>query len=70
MTTLTINERTKAGKLLLEMAKLLSENSKDVVILESGEVGYDAEFVEKVKKSAASKERYQVENVDELWESL
>ncbi|WP_166668222.1 hypothetical protein [Epilithonimonas xixisoli] len=28
MTTITINKRTKAGKLLFEMAKLLSEKEK------------------------------------------
>lgn len=70
MTTITINKRTKAGKLLFEMAKLLSENTKGVVITENEEIVYDKEFVKKVKKSAASKERYRVENVDELWESL
>jgi hypothetical protein len=31
---------------------------------------YNPEFVKMVKEAAASKERYVVENVDELWESL
>ena len=32
MTTITVNERTKAGKTLLELAKILSESNKGVVI--------------------------------------
>lgn len=32
MTTITINERTKAGKMLLELAKMLSESNKGVAI--------------------------------------
>ena len=32
MTTITINERTKAGKTLLELANLLATNNKGVTI--------------------------------------
>ncbi len=32
MTTITINERTKAGKIVLELAKMLSVTNKGVVI--------------------------------------
>ena len=32
MTTITINERTKAGKSLLELAKILSVSNKGVII--------------------------------------
>ena len=32
MTTITINERTKAGKTLLELAKMLSATNKGVTI--------------------------------------
>ena len=32
MTTITINERTKAGKALLALASLLAKSDKDVVI--------------------------------------
>ena len=42
MTTITINKRTKAGKLIFEMAKLLSEKEKGVVSAEQKEFG---EFV-------------------------
>lgn len=70
MTTITIDKRTKAGKLLFEMAQILSEKSKDVIISESKESIYNAEFVKMVKESADSKKRYEVKNVDELWESL
>lgn len=41
MTTITINKRTKAGKLLFEMAKLLSEKEKSVVITEKGKLHED-----------------------------
>ena len=34
MTTITINERTKAGKTLLELAKILSSSNKGVIIAE------------------------------------
>ena len=46
MTTITINKRTKAGKTLLELAKLLSVNNKDIQINE--ESLYSPEFVEKI----------------------
>jgi hypothetical protein len=36
MTTITINERTKAGKTLLELAKLLATTNKGVAIDDSG----------------------------------
>lgn len=36
MITITINERTKAGKMLLELAKMLSSNNKGVIITETG----------------------------------
>lgn len=73
MTTITINKRTKEGKLLFEMAKLLSEKSEGVVIIEDikkGKSPYKSEFVKMIKESAASKKRYEVKNVDDLWESL
>lgn len=72
MTTITINKRTKAGKLLFEMAKLLSEKSKDVVIVENDEKKkspYNPEFVKMIKESAASKKRTVI-NPDDVWGSL
>lgn len=70
MTTITINKRTKAGKLLFEIANLLSEKGEGVVITEDEKSPYNPEFVKKILESAASKKRYEVKNVDELWESL
>ncbi|TPG37778.1 DUF2683 family protein [Flavobacterium pectinovorum] len=52
MTTITINERTKAGKTLLELAKLLAATNKGVKI-EEDESPYNSEFVEKIKKIEA-----------------
>lgn len=46
MTTITLNKRTKAGKTLLELAKLLSVTNKDIEISE--ESPYSPEFVEKI----------------------
>jgi hypothetical protein len=56
MTTITINERTKAGKTLLELAKMLSASNKGVTI-ESEAVVKSApndtdEFLKKVRRSA------------------
>ncbi|WP_028298536.1 DUF2683 family protein [Olivibacter sitiensis] len=73
MTTITISKRTKAGKLLIEMAKLLSEKSDGIVITESEKElksPYNPEFVKKIKESAANDKRYEVNDIDELWESL
>jgi hypothetical protein len=50
MTTITINERTKAGKALLELAKLLAVTNKGIKI-EEEESPYNPEFVAKIKKS-------------------
>lgn len=50
MTTIIINKRTKAGKLLFEMAKLLSEKEEGVVIKENNKEEkspYNPEFVKK-----------------------
>ena len=78
MTTITINERTKAGKTLLELAKLLSVSSKGVVIdegveneliLEEEKSVYNPKFVEMIKKAQKSKKRTIVDP-DDVWGSL
>lgn len=69
MTTITINKRTKAGKLLFEMAKLLSEKEKSVVITEKGESPYNPEFVAKIKK-AEKRGNYIEVNPNDIWGSL
>jgi hypothetical protein len=46
---------------------LKDDNSVEIIKEKSP---YNPEFVKMVKKSAASKKRYQVDNVDELWKSL
>jgi hypothetical protein len=76
MTTFTIkiNERTKAGKAFRAMTETFFKDAKGIEIIENKEEKedeiYNPEFVKMVKKSAASKKRYQVDNVDELWKSL
>jgi hypothetical protein len=52
MTTITINERTKAGKTLLELARLLAVTNKGVKI-EEEESPYDPEFVATIQKRYA-----------------
>lgn len=76
MTTITINERTKAGKIVLELAKMLSATNKGVSIdseLNSTAViekdNYNPEFVKMVLKSAKSKKRTVI-NPDDVWVSL
>lgn len=80
MTTITINERTKAGKIVLELAKMLSVTNKGVCIdsesnkptlpvIEKEKDNYNPEFVKMVLKSAKSKKRT-VLNPDDIWGSL
>ncbi|TDD97779.1 hypothetical protein [Flavobacterium cellulosilyticum] len=59
MTTITINERTKAGKTLLELAKMLSATNKGVIIeMDQNEPAVKEEknktdeFLKKVRRSA------------------
>lgn len=56
MTTITINERTKAGKTLLELAKMLSASNKGVTIeseaVEKTVPNNTDEFLKKVRRSA------------------
>jgi hypothetical protein len=67
--TLKINERTGKGKVFMQFLKEFLKDDKSVEIIEE-KSPYNPEFVKMVKKSAASKKRYQVDNVDELWKSL
>lgn len=67
--TLKINERTGKGKVFVQFLKEFITDNKSVEIIEE-KSPYNPEFVKMVKKSAASKKRYQVDNVDELWKSL
>lgn len=46
MTTIEVNERTKAGKLILDTAILLSKENKGIAVFESEKV-----LLEKMKKN-------------------
>jgi hypothetical protein len=81
MTTITINERTKAGKSLLELAKILSVSSKGVVINERLEnaaksteekVIYNTEFVAKIKLAEKQIKAGKTKTIitDSIWESI
>jgi hypothetical protein len=63
----TINERTKAGKTLLELARLLSVTNKGVEINE--ESPYNPEFVEKILE-AEKRGNYKSIDPDDVWGSL
>ena len=67
MTTITLNERTKAGKTLLELVRLLSVNDKAVEINE--ESLYNPEFVEKILE-AEKRGNYKAIDPDDVWGSL
>jgi len=67
--TLKINERTGKGKVFMQFLKEFLKDDKSVEIIEE-KSPYNPEFVKMVKKSASSKKRYQVDNIDELWKSL
>lgn len=78
MTTITINERTKAGKTLLELAKLLAIANKGVVIdegvekeliLKEEKSSYNPKFVAMVKKAQKSTKRTIIDPND-VWGSL
>jgi hypothetical protein len=75
MATITINTRTKAGKMLLEIAKLLSESSKGIII-ESAvnkevktKSHYNQRFVSMIKQSAKQKTGKTI-NPNDVWGSL
>ncbi|MGC4128320.1 MAG: hypothetical protein QM564_01890 [Bergeyella sp.] len=72
MTTITVNKRTKAGKVLLEMAKILSEREKGVKISseKDDESPYNPEFVERILRADKRGEYTQVKDVKKWIESL
>ncbi|MGL5111764.1 MAG: DUF2683 family protein [Flavobacterium sp.] len=73
MTTITlkINENSKKGKAFLEMARVFSENSKEIVLVEEEDdkSPYNPEFVKKIKKASTEKGRL-MESAEDLWESI
>ena len=70
MSTITIklNKKTIAGKTLQEIIDLFAKQPGVEIVEEKSP--YNPEFVKMVKKSAASKKRYKVEDVNDLWASL
>jgi hypothetical protein len=72
MTVIKLNIRTKAGKAILELAKLLlSAKAKGVEIISENEEDsfYDKEFVKKIKKAESSNNRTRVTSKN-LWENI
>ena len=77
MTTITINERTKAGKTLLELAKILSTSNKGVFIdtglkkpaATNEKSPYNPKFVAMIKSSAKQKTGKVIDTKD-IWGSF
>lgn len=67
MTVITINKKTKEGKMLLELAKILSEKGKGISISEKSP--YNPEFVEKITaaRKGISKNKGEKIDLDDLW---
>lgn len=79
MTTITINERTKAGKTLLELAQLLSTSNKGVVIdvslkkpTEKEKNPYSPKFLAKIKLAEKQIKEGKTTTIStkSLWESI
>ena len=71
MTTITINKSTKAGKLLFEMAKLLSEKEKGVLISEDEKPRYNEETEITIRDVREGKAKFvKADSVEELLKKL
>jgi uncharacterized protein YrrD len=74
MTTITVNERTKAGKIVLELAKMLSVTNKGVVIdqKEEDQSVYSDAFVAKIKRAEENIKNGETKtlNPNDVWGSL
>ncbi|PAM94154.1 hypothetical protein B4N84_13845 [Flavobacterium sp. IR1] len=76
MTTIKINERTKAGKALMGMLKTFFKGVEGIEIIETDsekikkeQSPYNPEFVDMVLKSAKSKKSTEI-NPNDVWGSL
>jgi len=69
--TIKINKKSKAGNALISLLESYSDKPGVKIIKEKNdESPYDPEFVKMVKQAAANKKRYEVKDIDQLWESL
>lgn len=66
--TVKINERSKAGMLLKELIEMFSNKPGVEIVNEKSP--YNPEFVKKVLESHKNDKRYEVKDVNKLWESL
>lgn len=71
MITIRLSTRTKAGKTILELVRLLSATDKNIEIIEGDKEKspYDPKFVAKINKSELSKIRTRVTSKN-LWQSI
>ncbi|MEP6803370.1 MAG: DUF2683 family protein [Flavobacterium sp.] len=72
MTTIIINERTKAGRTLLELARLLATTNKGIEIQE--ESPYNPEFIAMIEKRYADYKSGKSKSItvdpNDIWGSL
>lgn len=77
MTTITINERTKAGKAILELAKILTDAGSKGITVAAGlkkpsvkeKSPYNPKFVAMIKK-AQKRGNYTTLDTKDIWGSL
>ena len=74
MTIISINERTKAGKIVLELAKMLAATNKGVSInpKEELENGYSDAFIAKIKRAEKNIKKGETKTLNpiDVWGSL
>lgn len=74
MKTITVNERTKAGKIVLELAKLLSFTDKGIRIdqNDADKSLYSDAFIEKIKRAEQNIKKGETKtlNPNDVWGSL
>ena len=74
MTIISINERTKAGKIVLELAKMLAATNKGVSInpKEELENGYSDAFIAKITRAEKNIKKGETKTLNpiDVWGSL
>jgi len=72
MTTITLNEKTKAGKIVLELAKIVAQSNKGISIEAVAVKDYSNEFKEKIRKAEQEIKEGKTITIttQSIWESI
>ena len=72
MITITLNEKTKAGKIVLELAKIVAQSNKGISIEAVTVKGYSNEFKEKIRKAEQEIKEGKTKTIttQSIWESI